>query len=77
MFVFMSKEEILKLEEKGKVQLFSLWDSLDGAREYYSKKKGRYAAYEESRELLTHAYSTPIKVFHFLDRRKVFNVRRT
>lgn len=66
MVLLLSKEEIIELEKRGRIQFFAFWDTIENVVQFYSKNPGRYTAFIEKKENLNHAFSTPVKVYKFL-----------
>lgn len=63
MFISMDKAEILKLQEDSLVEYISLFSSIENAQLCYSDKPALYTGYIESKENLTYAFATPVKIF--------------
>ncbi|ELK39267.1 hypothetical protein D478_25343 [Brevibacillus agri BAB-2500] len=66
MLEILSKEKIELLRSKGLIQFISLWDTLEKAKKYYDEKPQLYFAYKQDFSEITHAFSTPIKVYKLI-----------
>ncbi|MDA5111130.1 hypothetical protein O3V59_22645 [Brevibacillus thermoruber] len=67
MLRILSKEEIKSLEMQGKIAFISLWDTIEKAKDYYDTLTHRYYAYQQDPTELTHAFSTPVKVYKLIE----------
>lgn len=63
MFIYLSREQILKLEKNSQASFISLWDTLDNAELFYNAYPDIYTGYIENQENIKFALSTPVKIY--------------
>lgn len=66
MFQILSKEKFELLRSDGRILFISLWDTFEKANNYYNDMPQLYLAYKPDKSEITHAFSTPIKVYKLI-----------
>ncbi|GED32368.1 hypothetical protein P9G84_19040 [Brevibacillus centrosporus] len=69
MLEVLSKEKVQLLKSEGLIHFISLWDTVEKAKKYYHSLPQQYYAYKQDYSELTHAFSTPIKVYKLIGHR--------